>query len=408
MNHLPVGLKCYMIRPGYRVLDGITLQEGGLFNVEANEWTRSRENMSPQHLLHYYNRYVAKIQDVAIYNPLQFIFVSPPVGPLWACERLDLRTILDQGLTPEQLGKIGTTWLASIVATPMPASMPASMPAAASATASVTASAAASVTASATTPLNCLPVGLKCYMMRPGKGRLEGITLEKDGLFSVAATETMRARKNLHPRHLLHYYNVHLVGERDAAIYNPLDFIFVAEGGFCEGDSLRSILDYDWTPAQFAMVGRSVEAFPTTTASAATASFAPNPYSTIQPIKLDVAAVMARLDAAAAAAAAREQEEGELEELLPPPVSAATVAAETAAGEVFSTSEAGKKLLDSCGGFEALRPAVCAHLDPCCVQATVLDLEDEVHWIMLAGKGTAIWDELRAIQKHMAALRALL
>ena len=236
--------------------------------------------------------------------------------------------------------------------------------------------------------MNHLPVGLKCYMMRPGNGRLEGITLEKDGLFSVAA------RKNLHPRHLLHYYNAHLVGQRDAAIYNPLDFLFVAKGGLCEGDSLRSILGYRWTPAQFALVGRSVDAFPTATAEAvattataeavattvaasavattvAATSFAPNPYSSIQPIKLDVASVMA-----------------------------ATV-------ETFSTSAACKKLLDSCGGFEELRPRVCAHLDPCCIQATVLDLEDEVHWIMLAGKEVAIWDELRAIQKHMKALREL-
>jgi len=252
---------------------------------------------------------------------------------------------------------------------------------------------------------------------------LQGITLQKGGLFNVEANEWSEAREGIYPRHLLHYYNRYVAQIHDAAIYNPFEFIFVADGGFCEFESLRSILTRDWTPEQLATVGEGVAAVHraatvaaatvaavhrAATVAAATA-FAPNPYSSIQPTKIDVAAVMARLDAEVAAAAAREQEEGELEELLPPasvpdavPAVAVAVAVET-----FSTSEAGKRLLDSCGGFEELRPRVCEHLDPTCVQTNVLSLDGDIHWVTVIPKGGAIWDELRAIQRHMNALREL-
>ena len=401
MNHLPVGLKCYMIRPGYRVLDGITLQEGGVFNLEANEWSGARKKMSPRYLLHYYNCHVSQVQDAAIYNPLQFIFVTPTDGPLWKGERLDLRTILDQGLTPEQLGKIGMGAFADALAAAAP-------PAAASSPAPVpelpSPSPASSPATAAAKPLDCLPVGLRCYMRRPGHGMLKGITLQKGGLFNVEANEWSEARKNLyHPRHLLHYYNCYVSKIPDAAIYNPFDFIFVAEGGFCEFESLRDILERDWTKEQLSMVGCSSEAFP----PAAAASFATTPYSSIQSTKIDVAAVMARLDAEVAAAAAREQEEGELEELLPPASVPDAVPAVAVAVETFCTSEAGKRLLDSCGGFEKLRPRVCERLDPDCVQTNILSLDGDIHWVKVTPKGAALWDELRAIQRHMKALREL-
>ena len=241
-------------------------------------------------------------------------------------------------------------------------------------------------------------------MRRPGHEMLQGITLQKGGLFNVEANEWSEARKNLHPQHLLHYYNRYVSKIQDAAIYNPLNFLFVAEGGFCQHDDLRSILTRDWTPEQLATVGEGVAAVHRAATVAAAA-----PASHHQPVTLDVAAVMARLDAAAAAAAAREQEEGELEELLPPasvpdavPAVAVAVAVAT-----FTTSEAGKKLLDSCGGFEALRPVVCAHLDPACVQTNVISLDGDVHWVTVTPKGAAIWDELRTIQRHMNALREL-
>jgi len=385
MNHLPVGLKCYMIRPGYKVLDGITLQEGGVFNLAANEWTRGRKNMSPRYLLHYYNCHVSQVQDAAIYNPLQFIFVSPTDGPLWKGERLDLRTILDQGLTPEQLGKIGMGAFADALAAaapPVAASSPVSAP--------------LPMPSPAAKPLDCLPVNLRCYMRRPGHGVLQGITLEKGGLFSVEANEWSEARKNLHPRHLLYYYNRYVAQIHDAAIYNPFDFIFVAEGGFCEFESLRDILERGWTPEQLATVGEGVAAVHRAATVAAATAFAHNPYSSIHPIQLDVGAVMARLEAAAA----KEDEKVVVE---PAPAPAATVVAV----ETFCTSEAGKRLLDSCGGFEELRPRVCERLDPDCVQTNILSLDGDIHWVKVTPKGAALWDELRAIQRHMRALRAL-
>jgi hypothetical protein len=246
--------------------------------------------------------------------------------------------------------------------------------------------------------MNHLPVGLKCYMRRPGHGMLQGITLQKGGLFSVEKNEWSEAREGIYPRHLLHYYNRYVSQIQDAAIYNPLEFIFVADGGFCQHDDLRSILTRDWTPEQLATVGEGVAAVHRAAEEAAAATVV---YSSRQSVTLDAAAVM---DAGAPATVAPAAPAPAPAPVAPAPAPAAATATATV---VFSTTEACKKLLDSCGGFEELRPRVCAHLDPCCVQATVLDLEDEVHWIMLEGKGTAIWDELRAIQKHMRALRAL-
>jgi hypothetical protein len=115
---------------------------------------------------------------------------------------------------------------------------------------------------------------------------------------------------------------------------------------------------------------------------------------------------MARLEAAV------EDEKAVVVEPAASAVAAVTAVAEAAAAgaiivETFCTSEGGKRLLDSCGGFEELRPRVCERLDPDCVQTNVLSLDGDIHWVTVIPKGGAIWDELRAIQRHMRALRAL-
>jgi len=102
MEHLPVGLKCYMSQTAaHETRLNVTLEKGGLFNVPATNSVPARLNITAVHLFHFFNKYVEEIPHDARFIAINFIFVTEGF-----CEGRSLYSLITSEAVPE-LTKVG-------------------------------------------------------------------------------------------------------------------------------------------------------------------------------------------------------------------------------------------------------------------------------------------------------------